>query len=87
MLMNDPDKHNEIMAGLSQTLASPGGLVVKIQCSHCCGCVCFLIREQHHPSVGCHTVAALCCCDAESYATGISNQQGHQLWTDFSRAT
>ena len=36
--------------------------------------VCFLVREPHHPSVGCHTVvAACCCCDAESYATGISN--------------
>ena len=35
--------------------------------------VCFLIREAHHPSVSCHTVAAVCRCDAESDATGISN--------------
>ena len=32
----------------------------------------FLMQEPHHSSVGCHTVAAACCCDAESYATGIS---------------
>ena len=31
------------------------------------------VRDHAHPSVGCHTVAALCCCVAESYATGISN--------------
>ena len=34
-------------------------------------CVCF--RKTHSPSVGCHTVAAVCCCDAESNATHISN--------------
>lgn len=33
--------------------------------------VCFPVRGQHHPSVGCHTVVAVCCCEAESYATGI----------------
>ena len=26
-----------------------------------------------HSSAGCHTVAAVCGCDAESHATGISN--------------
>ena len=36
--------------------------------------ICFPVREPHHPSVGvCHTVAAVCCYDAESYATGLSN--------------
>ena len=34
----------------------------------------FLVREPHHLSVcWLHTVAAACCCDAESYATGISH--------------
>ena len=28
---------------------------------------------KHHLYVGCHTVVAVCCCDAESYATSISN--------------
>ena len=32
-----------------------------------------MVREPYHLSVNCHTVAAACCCDAESYATGISN--------------
>ena len=53
--------------------ASPGGLVVKIHCSHHCGWGSFLLRQPQHPSVGCHTVVAACCCDTESYATGISN--------------
>ena len=44
--------------------------MVKIWCSHWVG---FLVREPHRPSGGCHTVAAACHCDAESYATGISN--------------
>src|SRR3712207_7063969 len=34
----------------------------------------FPVREPHHPSVSCHTVAAVCCCDAESYATGIDRK-------------
>ena len=33
----------------------------------------FLIKEPYHLSVGCDTVAAVCCCDAESYATSISD--------------
>ena len=33
--------------------------------------VCFPVREPH--PVGCHTVMATYCCDAESSATGISN--------------
>ena len=33
----------------------------------------FPVRGPHHLSVGCHTVVVVCCCDAESYATGISN--------------
>ena len=32
----------------------------------------FLVREPHHPSVGYHTVASACCCDAESRATDVS---------------
>ena len=55
-------------------LGSPGGLVVEIQRSHCPGLGSLPIREAHHLSVGCYTVAAACCCDAESYATGISNK-------------
>ena len=33
----------------------------------------FPVRGPHCPSVGCHTMSAMCCCDAESSATGISN--------------
>ena len=33
----------------------------------------FLVRETHHPSVGSHRVAAVCCYDPESYSMGISN--------------
>ena len=33
----------------------------------------FSVREPHDLSVGCRTVAAARCCDAESYVTGISN--------------
>ena len=33
----------------------------------------FPVREPHHPSVGCHTAVAACCCDAESSATSFSN--------------
>ena len=54
-------------------LASSGGLVVKIQCSHSCVPGSLPGREPHHPSVGCHTEVTACCCDAESCATGISN--------------
>ena len=45
----------------------------KIWCSRW---VHFLVREPHHSPVTCHTVAAVCCCDAESYAPGISNTSG-----------
>ena len=31
----------------------------------------FPVREPHHPSVGCHTVAAGCCCYPESYVLQI----------------
>ena len=47
--------------------------MVKIWCSHCHGPSLFPVRQPHHLSVGCHTVVAVCCCDAESYATGTSN--------------
>ena len=43
--------------------------MVEIHHSHHKG----LVREPHHQSVGGHTVVAVCCCDAESCATGISN--------------
>ena len=33
----------------------------------------FLVKEPRHPSVSCHTVAAACCCDAESCDTDNSN--------------
>ena len=33
----------------------------------------FPTSEHHHLSVGCHTVAAACCGDAEIYTTSISN--------------
>ena len=46
----------------------------KIQCSQGGGSgVCFPVREPHDPSVCCHTGEAVCCCEAENYATGISN--------------
>ena len=32
-----------------------------------------LVREPQHPSAICHTVAAVCCCEAESSANGISD--------------
>ena len=35
--------------------------------------VYFPVMEPQHQAVGCHTVAAACCCDAENRATGISN--------------
>ena len=47
--------------------------MVKKWYSHQRGLGLFLVREQLCPSVGCHPVAAACCCDAESYAMGISN--------------
>ena len=38
--------------------------------------LCALLQQPRvhgFRSLGCHTVAVACCCDAESYATGISN--------------
>ena len=56
-----------------QGTVGPGGLVLKIHCSHyhCPGS--FLVRKPHNSSVECHPVAAACGCDAKSYDTGISN--------------
>ena len=54
-------------------MLSPGGLVVKIQRSHHRGPGSFPSQGTIPPSVGCHIVAAACCCDAESYVTDISN--------------
>ena len=45
----------------------------------------FLVREPHDLSATFHTVETGCCYDAESYATGIS-QQGHPWWTGFSHS-
>ena len=47
--------------------------MVKIQGSHPEAWAHYQIREPHPPSVSCHTVVAPRCCDAESYATRISN--------------
>ena len=58
---------------LASPPASPGGLVMKIQCSHHVAQVSFPVRDPHHPPFGCQTVAVHCCYDAESYATRISN--------------
>ena len=65
--------HLEFSVSVDYQGASTGGLVVKIQCSHQYGPSSFPVRDPQHPSVGCHTVAAACCCDAESYAPSISN--------------
>ena len=48
-------------------------LVVKFGALTLAAWVHFPVREPCHPTVGCHTVAAVCCHDVESYATGISN--------------
>ena len=61
--------------------ASPGHLIVKIQCSHCHSLRSFPVREPHHPSVGCHTVVTGYCCDAESYATAGSHIVGSFQWS------
>ena len=46
------------------------------------------VREPYHLSVKCHTVVAVCCYDAESSATGISNASrvthGGQVSAEFS---
>ena len=45
----------------------------KSLCSYHRAQVHFSVKEPHYLSVGCYTVAAVRCCDTESYATGISN--------------
>ena len=50
-----------------------GGLVVMICALAAVAQVHLQVREPDHLSVSCHMVVAACCCDAESYATGISN--------------
>ena len=54
-------------------IATLEGLVVKIRSLIAVAQVRLWVREPHHPSVGRHTVAAVCCYDAESYAADISN--------------
>ena len=46
----------------------------------------FPVKETHHPSDSCHTMAATCCCDAESYATDISDASRFQ-WNFQTRQT
>ena len=65
-------KLNKQLCGISNT-ASPGGLVVKIWCSHGHSSNSFPGRRTTPLSLGCHTVAVVCFRDAESYATSISN--------------
>lgn len=57
--------------------ASPG-LVVTIWCSHRCGPGSVPGQGVTPPVAGCHTVVAVCCRDAESYATSISNTSRFQ---------
>ena len=52
---------------------SPDDLEVKTWCFHLSHPGSFPGQGTTPPSVGCHTVAAVCGCDAESHATGISN--------------
>ena len=78
--------HKSCPAGL-------GGLVVKIQCSHRCSLGSFPSQGTTPPACRCHTVATACCCDAESYATNISNTSssrvihGEQVSVESSRLT
>ena len=58
---------------VSLFLASAGGLVVKTWHANHHVPGSFPGQGATPPSVGCHTVVAACCCDVESYATGISN--------------
>ena len=55
------------------SIASPGGLRLKFCALMAAAWVRFLVREPYHPSVTCRTMVTACCCDAESYATRISN--------------
>ena len=63
--------------GSSLSATSPRGLGVKNWCSHHCNLSSFpgqgTTPLHSNPSVSCHTVAAVCSYDAESYATGMSN--------------
>ena len=52
--------------------ASPGGPVVKIQRSHRRGLSSFPVGN-HRTHLSVVILWQLCCCDAESYATKISN--------------
>ena len=47
--------------------------MVKIRCSHHLSLCLFSTLGTTPQSVSCHTVAAACCCDTESYACRISN--------------
>ena len=47
--------------------------MVKIGRPHQRGLGSFPGQGSTHPTVGCHSVVAAYCCDAESCATGISN--------------
>ena len=53
--------------------ASPGGQWLRFSILTPVTRVHFPVREPHHLSLSCHTAAAACCCDAETYATVISN--------------
>ena len=46
----------------------------------------FPVREPHHPSVSCQTVAAACCCDAESYATVFQIPAGSPMVDRFQQS-
>ena len=61
---------NKILPNIRQ--ASPGDLVLRFVSLTDTTWVHFPVREPHYLSVDCHTVAAVCCCDAES-PTSISN--------------
>ena len=56
--------------------ASPGGVMVKIGCCHPQDPGLHPGQGTTPPVCHCHTVAAACCCDAESSATGVSNTTG-----------
>ena len=59
------------MGFLNRWKASPVDPVVKIRGSQHCSPNLFLSQGTATPV--CHTAAAACCCDAENYATAISN--------------
>ena len=47
--------------------------MVKTWCSHLSGLGSFPSQGSTPPVFDCHAMAAACCCDAESWATGITN--------------